>query len=394
MPMQRRRFIAMLLFAADVLGSITSNVDPVRAAPSAASATSVVAQRLERPVSLTWQGLPLSDAFDRLAESESIVFWIDRRVDRSAPVAVSAVDLPVSSILAAVGEPRGAGFTPFAKIVYFGPTETAEELATLAALTRQQLAKAPAAARARWLKPQAWSYPRLSQPRDLLERLAAEAGATVEGAERVPHDLWPARAVPAMAPLDRMVLLLADFDLTCRIAADGSRVEVVPIERPVRLSREYRIPAARAAAVQRLLDDMPGAKRAGEGGRAVIAARWEEHEQLQGALSRKRVDSSAETIAASTPRSRQRPAANGVSEKRFTLKIENQPLAPVLDQLATQLNLQLQWDAGIPDTPEERNVLVSCQVEQVDADGLLQSLLGNAEMTFEREGDVVTIRRR
>jgi type II secretory pathway component HofQ len=74
--------------------------------------------------------------------------------------------------------------------------------------------------------------------------------------------------------------------------------------------------------------------------------------------------------------------------QRFTLKIENQPVGRVLDQLARQLNLNVVWSTN---PPAGQQALISCDVRQVDLDGLLEAILEPAGLTSRREGQTVTI---
>lgn len=360
-------------------------------ASSAHSAESKATQQLAKPVSITWQEVPLGTALERLAETQSLAIWQDRRVDPNVPITLTVADQPLADVFAALGQQAGVVAVPFAGVIYFGPQQTADELATLAALARQPLAKAPAASRTRWLKPQAWSYPRLSEPRQLLIELATSVNAKVQNEQSVPHDLWPARDVSALAAIDRAVLLLAGFDLTCRVSKDGSQLQVTPITRPVAIVQEYRVPNSRSAAFGAAVAELSDAKSTGEGSRPTIAARVEDHERLRAALSGRLIDAVA--TAAVMRSVGEKRGGNPLNDRRFTLTIENKPLAPVLNQLAAQLNLQLEWDAAIPDTAAGRNMLVSCRVEKADLDDLLQALLEPAGLTSERQENHVSIRK-
>lgn len=357
-------------------------------ARSAHSVESKATRQLAKPVSITWQQVPLSTALERLAQTQSLAVWQDRRVDPSVPITLTTADQPLSDVLAALTEQSGAAVAPFAGVVYIGPQQTAEELATLAALVRQPLAKAPSAARTKWLKLQAWNIPRLSEPRRLLNELAAAADAKVQNEELVPHDLWPARKLPALAAIDRAVLLLAGFDLTCRLSPDGSQLEVTPIDRPVVIAQEYRVPPARSDAFNAAVAEMSGATATGEGSRPTIAARIEDHERLRSVLSGR--PTGAVAAVAAMRSAGEKATGSSLEDRRFTLTIENKPLAPVLNQLATQLNLQLEWDAAISD--DDRNALASCQVAKTDLDGLLQALLEPAGLTFDRQESRVYIK--
>lgn len=357
--------------------------------PSAHGAESKAPRQLAKPVSITWQEVPLSMALERLAQTQSLAIWQDRRVDPNMPITLTAVDQPLSDVFAALAQQSGATAVPFAGVIYVGPQQTADELATLAALARQPLAKAPAAARTKWLKPQALSFSRLSEPRKLLNELAATNDAKVQNEERVPHDLWPARKLPALAAIDRAVLLLAGFDLTCRLSPDGSRLDVTPIARPVAISQEYRVPQARSAAFNAAVAELSDATATGEGTRPTIAARIEDHERLRSVLSGR--PTGAVAAAAAMRSAGAKTAGSPLEDRRFTLTIENKPLAPVLDQLAAQLNLQLEWDAAISNA--DRHALASCQVAKTDLDGLLKALLEPAGLTFDRQESRVSIKR-
>jgi hypothetical protein len=365
-------------FAAAILAAGAHGAEPKSAPP------------LARRVSITWQQVPLAVALDRLAETQSIAVWCDRRVDPQTSITLTAVDQPLAEALAALGRQAGAAAVPFGGIIYFGPQQTADELATLAALARQPLAAAPTAARAKWLRPKAWSYPRLSEPRRLLAELLAAADAQVLNEPEVPHDLWPARKLPPLAVIDRVVLLLAGFDLTCRVSEDGAQLVVIPITRPVAVERQYRVPAGRLAAFNAAFSELNGAASTELGSTRTISARIEDHDRLQAVLSG-RPDPAVAAAAAMRSASQAR-GGSALEDRRFTLTIENKPLEPVLNQLADQLNLQLEWDPAIPDGDSRRIGLVSCRVVTADLDGLLKALLEPAGLAFERQERLVSIR--
>jgi hypothetical protein len=341
---------------------------------------------LEERVSLTWQGRQLASGLERLAEAQRVVIWIDRRVDPATSIDLTVSDQSLREALAKIGSSHGWAATPYNGVLYFGPQQTAAELATLSALARQAIAKVPAEQRSRWLKAEPWSAARLSQPRELLEELARSAGARVMNGELVPHDLWPGRSLPAMSVLDRIVLLLAGFDLACDISADGRQLRLAPVRRPVHITRSYTVARTRSSAVEAILNELPSAKVERKGQRVTLSARVEDHERLQSAVR----GESGERVARPA---QQQPSAKETAQ-RFTLKIENQAVGRVVDQLARQLQLQVQWDADLEKHPAAgRDARVSCDVREVDLDGLLAAVLKPAGLAFDRDGDAVTIRR-
>ena len=363
------------------------------ATPAAAVAAADVkaARQLAEPVSITWQDVPLTTALARLKETQSLATWLDRRIDPSAPITLSVVDQPLGEVLATLASQVGATTTSLGGLIYLGPQQTADEIATLAALARQPLAKAPPAMRGPWLKAQPWAFAKLSQPRTLLNDLVASAGAKVEDEQLVPHDLWPARETPALAPIDRAVLLLAGFDLTCELSSDGGAIRVVPIQRPVVIAEVYRVAKSRQSAFDAALGELAGATQSGDENRPTISARVEDHQRLRAALSGRRTGAVA--AAAALRSAGAKAGGSTLEDRRFTLTIANKPLEPVLNQLASQLNLQLVWDDSLPPGAADRAALVSCQVDRADLDKLLKSLLTPAGLDFARQENRVTIRR-
>lgn len=342
---------------------------------------------LEQRLTLTWQDQQFGVALRRLSESSGAPTWLDRRVDPARPVTLDAADRTLEDVLQQIAAAVDCGISPYHGVVYVGPKQAAIELLTLSAIARDSLSKAAPPVRSRWLSPQPWSIARLSEPRQLLTKLAASADAVVLGGELVPHDLWPARDLPALAALDRVVLLLAGFDLTCELSLDGQRLRIKPIERPVQISRQYLIPAEKHAAVDRLLIAFKDANVQWQRQRLTVAARVEEHQRITATL---RGGTAATT--ALPPRSLNRkPAAP--SGQRFSLEIKNQPVGPVLDQLAAQLKLTVEWDPALAADPQKgREALVSCNVQQVQLDELLQALLSPVGLKAERVGDRVAVR--
>jgi hypothetical protein len=346
---------------------------------------SPLAHRLETRVSITWEGQQLGQALARLGEAQKIALWLDRRVDPDTPLDITATDRTLPEVLDEIGQPHGWSASVFAGIVYFGPRQTAEDLATLAALARQRLANAPAASRASWLKAETWSIPRLSQPRELLRDLVQSAGATLTGDEQISLDLWPDRKLPALAVIDRAVLVLSGFDLTCQVSENGRQLQVVPIKRPVQITRDYSVSSSRAADVERVLQQLSAQNIERRGARLVVSARVEAHEAIAAALR-------GRPPVAAPPR--KMPKSVDEPQQRYSLRVDNKPVGAVVDQLAKQLKFEVFWEEGASTNSQQiRATLVSCNVRDVDADALLRAILEPAKLSFEREGGTVTIRR-
>ena len=342
-------------------------------------------RQLDGRTTLAWGGQELAIALGRLASVQRFPLWMDRRVDSHAAVEFSVNNATGREILdrLATDEAHQWGWTTLRTVVYFGPRETARELATLSEIARQAIAKEPADVRRRWLKPTLWEFPRLSEPRVLLADVLEAVGAEVQNLEAVPHDLWPARALPAVAPIDRVVLLLAGFDEAMSRPVVGGPLRVSPIRRPVQLERGYRFSERAAAATAELARQDRRVQVRRQGRRLVVTARWEDHEILKRALG---------AGVGATPDDAAPGDAAPRGERRFTLRITNKPVGPVLAQLGGQLQLIIAWDPALAIASPPADALVSCDVTEVDLDGLLEAILTPAGLAFTRDGQTVTIR--
>lgn len=337
-----------------------------------------LARQLQQRVTLSWHGQELGPALARLAEVQKLPLWIDRRIDPHAAIELAINDATLTEALDRIAAEGGAepwGWSTLGGVVYFGPRASARDLATLAMLARRAIPKAPAAQRRKWLTAAPWEYPRLSEPRSLLRETLTSLDATVRNEGELPHDLWPARSLPAVAPIDRVVLLLAGFDLAGEPTPDGRQWRLAPIKRPVQFTRGYPRNERTEAASEGLVEVDAGVRVKKLARQLEIAGRWEDHESLRIAL---RGGAPAEPQPA--------PPAGG--ERRFTLRLENKPVGRVLEQLAAQLQFELAWDGE----PTMRDALVSCDVRQADLDALLEAILAPAKLTFERKDRTVTIR--
>ena len=318
----------------------------------------VLRQKLQRKVSVTWQGQRLAVALNRLASAGQVPLWLDRRVDRQQIINAQFVDLSLAQALENLIEKQSLGVALVKSLVYVGPWQAAQELTTLTEQARAILSELPAASRQRWLKSQPTSWPRLSEPRALAMDWLGAADIELIGSERIAHDLWPAQSLPALPLVDRLVLLLAGFDLTCQIAANGKACEVLPIRRPLTMTEEHLVPPTRPV-------------------------------QSQPKLSRP--DSSLPGLV--QPRhTKPRVSSQRSSRQLFSLRLENQPLGSVLDHLAQQLQLEIVWQEGASALRRShRKQLVSCDLQKVELDELLRKVLDSAGLQYQLKDKRVTI---
>lgn len=337
-------------------------------------APAAVAERLEqRTVTIAWQDQRLADALHRLADVDDIPMWLDRRVDPRQKVNLTLSEQSLAAGFEAAAAARGLGVAHRSGLVYVGPVETSRELSTLVSLATDSLEQAPADRRRQWLRSRKFQWPRLSQPRELLAELAAAMQTPVAGAEQIPHDLWRARDELTLAPVELAVLMLAGFDLTCRI---DTHLRIVPITRPVRVVRSYPVRPSQRNAVVRRLTALPAGSARLQKNEVVLTGRSEEHATWLAHLF-----GSSEKKRSRPPRAAQR------GEPVYALHLQNQPVGAVVDQLAARLKLQIRWQAD----ENARNRRVSCEVKDATLDELLAAVLTPASLTAVRADKVVTV---
>lgn len=292
-------------------------------------------KKLRQRITATWQRQELATALQRLASAGDFTLWLDRRIDRQQRFSVHVVDQSLERTLSAVTAKCDCSFTKLASLVYVGPEQTTAALPALIKQARLPLRKLPSHVRRSWMRADTVSWPRLSEPRALVQSWLTEAKIELVGDQQIPHDLWTEQSLPAMPLVDRLVLTLVGFDLTCRITDDGKRCQIVPID----------------------------------------------YDELE--------LSSSSPTKKPKPQQTRRSGATDLSKQRFTLRLNQQPLGLVLDKLAEQLQLTYDWQTLPAD--KLRQQLVSCDVKNADLDELLRVVFNSANLRHRRDDNRVTI---
>ena len=295
-------------------------------------------QRLSEPVDLVWSENPLRQALRGLSRARKVAILLDRRADPEQKIEIKLDAVPLGTALQEIARARRLGLAMVGPVAYYGPAEAAGRIATLAALRQQESRRLGAAEAKRFLKREPLAWEDYTAPRELLANLARQGGLEIAGTDRVPHDLWAGADLPPLAWVDRVTLIVHQFDLTFEI--DGTRgIRLVPIPEDVAASP----------------------------------------------------DGAASPPGASSGRvAKPRSGAAVVKISRFA--VQEKPVGPVLEQLAVRLKFQLEIDrealqaAGI--SLEQR---VSIEVENATVDEVLAALLKATPMTFRHRGGVVEI---
>ena len=336
-------------------------------------------KRLVGPINITWSGNPLRAGLRNLSRVHRVAVIIDRRVDPGEKVDLVLQDVPLGAALTQIAANRKLEARMLGPVAYFGPPRAASRLRTIATLRTEEVRRLPPEVGQKLFgrRPMAWND--LATPRGLLEKLAAEAGLQIAGLDRLPHDLWAAADLPPLTLLQRLTLVLVQFDLTFDVSPDGRTLTLVPVPDDVALVRSYpggRQPKATAGRYAQLA---PDARIKVVGDKVYVRGLLEDHEQL---------GSSRRPPSGQPPR----PAVQDFANKRFTLRVSKQPVGPLLRQLVGQLNLELRIDiealrrAGI-----SLDQHVSFSVKEVTVDALLEAVVKSTRLELRRRGNLVEV---
>ncbi len=336
--------------------------------------------QLEQKISFNRSGVPLRQGIVSLARSQRVAILLDRRVDPDQKVDMTVADVSLDAGLLVIAERLKVGMAIVGPVVYFGPPKTAERVRTLAALRKEEVPKSPSAVRARFLQPHPSRWADLAEPRQLLTALATECQIEIQGADRIPHDLWSAADLPPASFIDRLTLLAAQFDLTFAIAADGSSVQLADMPEAPVITRSYPLRGSAAQqsgqVVKKLTEALPTAKIESDSGPLTVRGRAEDHEFV-------------ETFLAG--RTAKRTTVTG-GQQVYQLTI-SMPVGKAIQQLGGMMKLDMRVDeAAIRAAGLSLDTEVKATLKDVTADQLLKAVLSPAGLTFERHDKVVDVR--
>jgi hypothetical protein len=293
-------------------------------------------------VAIHWRQVPLRDAVSRLEEVFDENVFVDRRVDPSQRVSLDIEASQIEDVLAPIAKPRKLGVGRLGRLVYLGPRNAAERLPALAAMRVAEIEELSARQAVTLERRRPLQWPRLTEPRELVDSLVEERGWRVDQAERIPHDLWAAGELPAMGVAEQLTVLLMGFDLTFAVRARERTLAIVPVDTA-------------------LLERFGGqATPQAVGGQDALRPRFD----------------------------------NALAETRqvYTLRVAEQPVRAVLDELTKRLNWQIEIDeAAIRAAGRSLDERVSFAVKNVGPDELLEEVLRPAQLSFRRDGERIKI---
>lgn len=331
-------------------------------------------QQLKEPVDVDWRDRTLRGGLINLSQAYGVATFLDRRIDPDRPITASVQDQPLEQWLPTIAHAAQAEISFIGPVVYFGPPEAARELATLAALRRQDANKLNVTAKARLLKASAWQWDELAQPRELLRSLGQPAEVKFENPELVPLDVWPKVQLPPLPWVDRATLLLFGFGLTYEFNSDGTAARLVGIPSSLVLEKRYNPRGGATELAAQLRRVMPEAQIRVEQSQLIVAARQEDHDKIDRLLTGQSV-----TIA--------KPAKSS-GEKVYSIQVPNQPAGNVIQTIANKLGKQPRFS---PAVAAKLRKPVEFEVKDVTLTELLEKTLKPLGLTFRLSEDVLEV---
>lgn len=317
---------------------------------------------LDSTTDIVWKERALRDALDRLGEAKEIAIVLDRRVDPEQLISLSLSDVTLEQLLRQVASRQQLGIAIFDSTVYLGPEATTTRIGTAAAIQHDKGAASPRKARLQSVP--ALTTTELATPRDLLEAWAKSCGVQLYHADKLPHDLWPAQRYPAQTAASRAALILAGFNSAIEFSPDGTAARVVPMPEQPTLTRTYDGGGNPKQRADQISTQFPQAEVRVEGNKLAIAAGLEDHDYIARLLR-------GETV---------RRIQTTPGEKRYTLAVQNQPLAGVAKAIGAQAKIEVEFDPAIQD---KRGELVTFEVKDVTLEELFKALVAPAGLTFQ-----------
>lgn len=336
------------------------------AEPAAPASRQVADVNRTTRVSVDWQGQTLRPALANLRQAHGLAVIVDRRLDPSTPLNGHFSAVSVDELVAQAAEIAGGASTRLSDVGYVGPESTARRLRTVAALRLQEAKSLDKPTRDRLLKRQPLAWDDFSVPREILTSLGDEAQLDWDGLAQVPHDLWAAVRTPPLTWVERVTLMLAQFDLSFELAEGVARV--VPMPATVAIERRYPGGASAERTAERFRQRAPAAEVELQGDAVIVRARVEDHEVL------------------TAKRGPTRPQSPLAGERRFQLQLNNVPLRQALAALEKRLEISFAFDAAeLTAAGVDLERTVSVRVQDATLDELLSALLTPTGLTFRRD---------
>ena len=331
-------------------------------------------KRLDRfnqtPVSASWTDTPLRTVLNSFSESQKVGIFLDRRIDPSSLINITANDVSPERFLWKISESQRIGVCRVDDIYFFGPPKTAAYLPTIWEQMESQSSKQRRAFEVQWEKKSPLSTPQIVVVKQLLEQLASDNQFKIENPEAIPHDVWAQVKLPPTTLGGRVGLILAGFDQWFERSKDGTSIRIIDFPKIANASLSTESLADPRAVAKKMKLEFPELKISGNSKRLNASGAPLEIAKLR------RVLVNSQTVEA-VP----------TQVKRFNLSTQA-PRGSILATVAQQLGKKLKY------APEIQTILqteIELEVKDATLNQLLEQTLKGTELKYEMNDEELVI---
>lgn len=193
----------------------------------------LIGRKLEqaRALALTvrWSDTPIREQLQRLALRQRIGVVLDRRIDPTTPLNLAVSNVTWETLLWQVADRVDGLVARIGDFDYIGPRDRVPAILAAHESSMDRLKRNRRSSKVDWTGRSQWTIPEFSIPAELISELANDAGFSIDGLERVPHDVWAEVPLPPTSLAERFALILAQFDLWYAVSVDGTHCQIVPM---------------------------------------------------------------------------------------------------------------------------------------------------------------------
>jgi hypothetical protein len=317
-------------------------------------------QLLTSPTSLLKKNSPLGETLSTIAQQANLTLWLDRRVDPNVLVDLTAREQPFGEILEDLASRTDTSFGIIESTLYWGPAGSGPRIE---AAHWQLLCDHPAL-RSRT----SFSWEPISEPSQLLQKLATNESLQWTSLDPIEHDLWNEGRMESMTRAGLLTVMLAGFDSTVQVHSSTSpiQLQIVPLPQTSEISASY--PAGPRSKVETFLKSHPLSKFRFDSGSIQLVGPAAVHRDWFWGVPSK-----------TAPRSI--PGSDPLAKQRFTARLQG-TLAEVLQSLVDSQGIQFQpWPL-----PESMAAMrIDVETDKASIDELLEKIGSAGGLSFRRD---------
>lgn len=323
-------------------------------------------KRLDRfnrtPISASWADASLKRILNRFSQSQRVAVFLDRRVDPSPTMNITAKNLGAEALLWKIADSQELGMCRVADFYYLGPPETAASLPTLWQQMKAESGRKRKSFEVNWERKSALTTKSVVVVKELLDQLASKHRFEIENPEAVAHDVWGQVELPETSVAGRVGIILVGFGKWFERSQDGKKIRIIDF--PSVETADFRTESLQdpAAAAKKMKGLFPNLKISGNRKRLTASGPPLEVARLRRQLAQ------SKTIEQATSET-----------KRFSLNTSASRGA-ILATVAKQLNLELKFSAQAQATLQQE---IRLQIKDATLVELLDETLKGTELKYE-----------